>query len=134
MWSRRAVLAGAAAAAVPTGVWGEELGDVSGDIAILRDAYESLHPGLYRYATAREVGARFDALAQAWSRPQTRAEAYLSLSRFLGTVKCGHTYANFYNQSDAARVELFDARRLLPFQFAWIDERIVVLEIGRAHV
>lgn len=127
MWSRRAVLAGVAAAALPSGAWADEIGDASGDIAILRDAYETLHPGLYRYNTPREMAARFDALARAWSRPQTRGEAYLSLSRFLATVKCGHTYANFYNQSDAVRAELFDAQRLLPFQFAWIDERMVVL-------
>lgn len=127
MWSRRSVLLGAAAAALAPNAWAEELGDVSGDVAILRDAYEALHPGLYRYATPRQVSARFDALARAWSRPQTRAEAYLTLSRFLATVKCGHTYANFYNQSDAVQAELFDARRLLPFHFAWIDGRMVVL-------
>lgn len=127
MWSRRAVLAGAAAAAMPLGAWGEDLGDVSGDIAILRDAYQTLHPGLYRYATPREVDARFDALARAWARPQTRTEAYLTLSRFLATVKCGHTYANFYNQSDAVQAELFDGQRLLPLHFAWMDERMMVL-------
>lgn len=127
MWSRRAVLAGAAASALAPSAWSETLGDVSGDIAILRDAYENLHPGLYRYATPHDMGARFDALARAWSRPQTRAEAYLSLSRFLATIRCGHTYANFYNQSDAVQAELFDAQRLLPFQFAWIGGRMVVL-------
>ncbi len=127
MWSRRAVLLGAAAATMAPNAWAEPLQDVSSDIAILRDAYETLHPGLYRYNTPREMGARFDALARAWSRPQTRAEAYLSLSRFLATVKCGHTYANFYNQSEQVQAELFEAQRLLPFQFAWIDGRMVVL-------
>jgi len=121
------MLAGAAATALAPNAWAEQLGDVSGDIGILRDAYETLHPGLYRYATPAQVGRRFDALARAWSRPQTRADAYLSLSRFLATVKCGHTYANFYNQSEAVQVELFDGQRLLPFQFAWVEERIVVL-------
>jgi len=127
MWSRRSILLGAAAATLAPSAWGEELDDVSSDIAILRDAYENLHPGLYRYATPPQMGARFDALAQAWSRPQTRAEAYLSLSRFLATVKCGHTYANFYNQSDEVAAELFDAQRLLPFHFAWLGGRMVVL-------
>jgi len=127
MWSRRSLLLGAAATTIAPTAWAEELRDVSSDIAILRDAYENLHPGLYRYATPREMGARFDALARAWSRPQTRADRYLSLSRFLATVKCGHTYANFYNQSDAVQAELFDAQRLLPFHFAWLGERMVVL-------
>jgi hypothetical protein len=35
MWSRRGVLLGAAAAALAPGAWAEELGDVSGDVAIL---------------------------------------------------------------------------------------------------
>ncbi len=117
----------AAAAAVAPGASAQPLGDLSGDIAILRDAYETLHPGLYRYATPAQMSARFDALARTWSRPQTRAEAYLTLSRFLATVKCGHTYANFYNQSEAVQAELFDAQRLLPFHFVWIDGRMVVL-------
>lgn len=127
MWSRRSVLLSAGAAALTSAAWAEPLGDISSDIAILRDAYENLHPGLYRYATPRQMSVRFDALARTWSRPQTRAEAYLSLSRFLATIKCGHTYANFYNQSDAVQAALFDGQRLVPFQFAWIDERIVVL-------
>jgi hypothetical protein len=127
MWSRRAVLVGATAAAFAPSAWGENLDDISSDVAILRDAYETLHPGLYRYSTPREVSARFDALARAWSSPQSRAQAYLSLSRFLATVKCGHSYANFYNQSESVVAELFDAQRLLPFQFTWIGGRMVVL-------
>jgi hypothetical protein len=41
------------------------------------------------------MAAGFERLARAWSRPQSRGEAYLSLSRLLATVRCGHTYANF---------------------------------------
>ncbi len=128
MWSRRAVLLGVAGSAVVApGASARSRGESwAGDIAILRDAYETLHPGLYRYATPRQVSARFDALARAWARPQTQAEAYLSLSRFLATVRCGHTYANFYNQSEAVQVALFDNTRLVPFHFAWLGERMVV--------
>lgn len=120
-------MAGMGAAVATPSAWATPVTAIAGDIAILRDAYETLHPGLYRYATPRQVAARFDALEQAWSRPQTRAEAYLSLSRFLATIQCGHTYANFYNQSDAVQAELFDNKRLLPFQFVWINGRMVVL-------
>jgi hypothetical protein len=127
MWSRRRILAGVAATAIAPNAWAEEIPNAAGDIAVMRDAYETLHPGLYRYATPAQVGRRFDALARAWSRPQTRAQAYLSLSRFLATVKCGHTYANFYNQTRAVRTELFDGLNLLPFHFTWIDGRMVVL-------
>ncbi|MBL8544945.1 MAG: hypothetical protein JNL81_00690 [Hyphomonadaceae bacterium] len=127
MLTRRSFAGASAGLLFAPGAFAEPLGDISGDIAILRDAYETLHPGLYRYNTPHDMSARFDALARAWSRPQTRGEAYLSLSRFLATIKCGHTYANFYNQSEQVQGELFDAQRLLPFHFAWIDDRMVVL-------
>lgn len=131
MFTRRTVLAGAAglalapAALAQTGLRGS---DLAGDAAILREAYETLHPGLLRYNTPAQMNARFDALARDWGREQSLASAYLSLSRFLATIKCGHTYANFYNQSDAVHRELFAARDRLPFRFAWLGNRMVVTE------
>ncbi len=129
MWTRRHLIA-AAAAACTTPAWAQTTlrgADLAGDIAILREAYEALHPGLHRYVSPAEINARFDALAGAWSRDQTRAEAYLSLSRFLAGVRCGHTYANFYNQRRAVAEELFAGRNRLPFHFAWLGRRMVVL-------
>jgi C-terminal processing protease CtpA/Prc len=132
MLRRRTFLAGAAAGvcAGPAS-WADTREDargLGGDIAILREAYETLHPGLYRYATRAQMNARFEALARAWSRERSLARAYLSLSRFLATVKCGHTYANFYNQSDAVHQRLFAARDRLPFHLVWLGERMVVTE------
>lgn len=129
MWSRRHFLAGAAGLAVAPSAWGQTAlrgADLAGDIAILREAYETLHAGLYRYATPAQITARFDALAEAWRRDQTRAEAYLTLSRFLASVRCGHTYANFYNQARAVQEELFAGPTRLPFHFVWLDGRMIV--------
>lgn len=100
--------------------------DMRGDIAILRRAYELLHPGLYRYATPAEVTGRFDQLERDFSADQSRGQAYLTLSRFLGTVRCGHTYANFYNQSEDVAAELFNGANRLPFHFRWLGGRMVV--------
>jgi Peptidase family S41 len=100
--------------------------DIGGDIAILRRAYETLHPGLYRYNTPMQIAAGFANLERAWSQPQSRSDAYLSLSRFLATIRCGHTYANFYNQTRAIAEELFSGRTRLPFQFVWRDGRMIV--------
>lgn len=91
-----------------------------------------MHPGLYRYATSSETAARFDALAQDWSRDQPLASAYLLLSRFLATIRCGHTYANFYNQKSAVATALFAGPDKLPFHFRWIGERMVVTNHGGA--
>ncbi|MFZ2031696.1 MAG: S41 family peptidase [Vitreimonas sp.] len=130
MSTRRTVLLGMAAAGIAPASWAEDTlrgADLRGDIAILRDAYETLHPGLYRYATPTQMSGRFDALARAFAHDQTRAEAYLSLSRFLASVRCGHTYANFYNQRGAVREALFDPLPRLPVHFVWLGPRMVVV-------
>jgi hypothetical protein len=122
---RQALAAGLSLALLSPAAFAQKR-DFSSDISILRDAYETLHPGLYRYAAPRRVHARLDTLARAWTHTESRADAYLSLSRFLATVRCGHSYANFYNQSDAVRAELFDAAPRLPFHFIWLDERMII--------
>ena len=115
---------GAAAVSLPT----LSANDWAGDIAILRKAYSAIHPGLYRYATPGEVAARFDALEAAFAKGLDLRSAYLSLSRFLATVKCGHTYANFYNQSDKVAAALFGGRNKVPFEFRWLASKMVVTE------
>ncbi len=97
------------------------------DIAILRRAYTQLHPGLYRYATPAEIAARFDMLERDVARGLTQREAYLALSRFLATIRCGHTYANFYNQPAKTAEALFAGRNKLPFHFRWLGDRMIVL-------
>lgn len=87
------------------------------DVALLRRAYAELHPGIHRYNTPREIDARFTALDQAAAIPMTLRAFYLTLSRFLATVRCGHSYANFYNQRREIAVALFGAADRLPFDF-----------------
>lgn len=103
------------------------------DVALLRRSYEALHPGLYRYNTRAEMDGHFDRLAAAWSIGQTRGEAYLLLSRFLARVRCGHTYANFFNQDKQVSNELFAGRDKLPFHFRWIDRRMIVTDGKRVE-
>ena len=119
--SASVTLLGSACAHVPASA-------LSKDVALLRRAYETLHPGLYRYNTPSEMSGQFDRLAAAWSAWQTRAQAYVSLSRFLARVRCGHTYANFFNQSKDASTELFSGRDKLPFHFRWIGGRMIVTD------
>ncbi len=99
---------------------------IRNDILILREAYTQLHPGLYRYATPRQIDARLMLLEREWSADQSLSSAYLSLSRFLASVKCGHSYANFYNQSKAVQQQLFAEIPRIPFLFQWIDGQMVV--------
>lgn len=96
------------------------------DIVLLRRAYETLHPGLYRYSTPREMEMRWAALANAASTPTSLQSFYLSLSRFLATIRCGHTYANFYNQKSEVAAALFDTPDRLPFNFLWLHNAMIV--------
>jgi hypothetical protein len=97
-----------------------------GDIALLRQAYGALHPGLLRYSTAAAMERRFDGLARAFDTAPDLAGRYLALSRFLATLKCGHSYANFYNQPTLVQSALFEGRTRLPFRFLWLGERMIV--------
>lgn len=96
------------------------------DLSILRRAYEELHPGLYRYNSKAQMDASFEALEAELSRDLTLRQAYVALSVFLAKVKCGHTYANFYNQPEPVVAALFKGRDKVPFYFRWIDRKMIV--------
>lgn len=127
MISRRRFVGGAAGAALLASApaFAETGADWSEDIRLLRRAYEMLHPGLYRYAAPAETAARLDRLERAFAGGPTLTSAYLQLSEFLSTIQCGHTYANFYNQSDAVAAALFNGTTRLPFHFRWFGDRMV---------
>ena len=98
------------------------------DFAIMRKAYTTLHPGLYRYADAGTVEVYFDRLERDLKRNLTLAEAYLAFSKFLAKIKCGHTYCNFWNQPDLVKQELFNQADKVPFTFRLIDRRMIVTQ------
>lgn len=121
---RRTALA--AMATAPWSAVASSVSDPTGDVEILRDAFELLHPGLLRYCSPAEVRANLDRLRVRWREDATLDERYLALSRFAATVRCGHTYANFYNQSKPVAGALFERDDCLPFHFRWLDGRMVV--------
>lgn len=96
------------------------------DIDLLETAFRALHPGLSRYLTGRELAAGFLRLRRDWDTVPSIDLAYLQLARFLATIRCGHTYANFYNQKRAVADALFGRRTRLPVQFRWLGRRLVV--------
>ena len=100
-------------------------GDLRADVAVLRRAYETLHPGLYRYNTRAEMDEAFGALEAEFQRDRTLADAYLAFSVYAAKLRCGHSYANFYNQRKDVQDALFRAGRV-PFHFRWLGHRMVV--------
>ena len=97
------------------------------DLGIVVRAYRELHPGLDRYL-GRE---RFAALAAAEERrlvatAADRRALFVALARLTAAVRCGHSYPNPVNQSDATRASLLDGRDRVPFAFRWIGTDMIV--------
>ena len=101
------------------------------DLEILRHGLVDVHGGTFRYTSPNEFDERWAKLKLEFSRPRSRAEGYLLLSRFTHTLRCGHTYLNFFNQEPQVQRELFSGRDKLPFTFKWIGNRMVVMESVR---
>lgn len=99
--------------------------DWSADVAILRQAWETMHPGLYRYSTPGQITERLNALAAAWAVPATFRRRFLDLTRMTASVRCGHTYPSPYNSDDTAVAALYPDRALVPFRFVWIDGAMI---------
>lgn len=102
--------------------------DLQADEAILREAYEQLHPGLYRYNTKAQMVAAFHALHQEFAHDQSQRDAFLAFSEFAAKVRCGHTQANPVNQSKALITSLFQTQTRVPFYFEWLHGRMVVTQ------
>lgn len=120
-------MSGGLALAAATPGWARPVADDwSGDVAILRQAWETMHPGVYRYSTPAHVSERLDGLARAWAAPGTFRERFLALSRVTASIQCGHTYPSPYNGDDAMVAALYADRALVPFRFRWIDGAMVV--------
>ena len=100
--------------------------DLAGDIDLLGEIVQTLHPGLLRYNTVAQIGDGLVALKREFVAAPDLAGRYLALSRFLATLQCGHSYANFFNQSPAVASDLFERKTRLPFAFGWIGSEMVV--------
>ena len=53
---------------------------------------------------------------------------FLLFSQFTEKIKCGHTYANLYNQNGLVRERLFNGKTYLPFYFRIVGGKIIVTE------
>ncbi len=96
------------------------------DLDILEQAYKTMHAGLYRYNSPADIDLGFDGLRARLQNGATLAETYLALLEFATSIRCGHTYPNFYNQPKAVANALFNGTNRLPFEFRWLGDRMYV--------
>jgi hypothetical protein len=100
--------------------------DLQADFEIVRKSYETLHPGLYKYDDKATIDGYFEACKKALDHDQTLQEAYLNFAKLTAKFKCGHSYANFFNQEERLKKELFEGENALPVHFRLIEDRMLV--------
>ena len=94
--------------------------------AVLKRTLTAIHPGIYRYLTLEALEKEFAALAAKLDAPLTEGEFFILISQIASRLKCGHTFANPYNQDKKLKERLFDRRNYLPFYFRLIDGKMIV--------
>lgn len=106
---------------------------IAADVALFQRAYETLHPGLYRYQTPGEWADRIARLRQEAMAAATPQAFWTAFARATAAVRCGHSYVNPYNQQEAWEAFVTESRTRLPFAFRWINREMVVLAPSTVH-
>jgi hypothetical protein len=96
------------------------------DADILGQALWQLHPGVERYLDSAAFFVNLEDLKQTFNQPMSYTETFRHLSTFVATLRCGHTYANPYNQSGFIKKILLSQPDKLPFGLVWIDKRLFI--------
>ena len=96
----------------------------SGDIALLRRALETIHPGLYRYAPKAEVDAQFAQLTALARAPVPTLTFHREIARLLASIHCDHSKPEL---PDAVQAWRKTNASHLPLRFRLIEGRMIVL-------
>ena len=100
--------------------------ELAGDVNLIAETLATLHPGLLRYNAQIQIDATMTSLKRSFAGAPDLTQRFLVLSRFLSMLKCGHSYANFFNQKREVQQALFDKRSRLPFSMRWVGEGMFV--------
>ncbi len=110
----------------PSAASAAALSSLGADIDLTREILATLHPGLLRYISQLQLDASMVSLKRGFASAPDLTQRYLVLSRFLAMLKCGHSYANFFNQKTEVAQALFDKRSRLPFEMRWVGEGMFI--------
>jgi hypothetical protein len=90
---------------------------IRGDLARIDSAFRALHPALFRYHTDASWRAAV-ATVHTWAAtPRSRGDVFVAYSRLVASLRCGHTYLSFWNQSREVHRWLTDGTDKLPFEY-----------------
>lgn len=96
----------------------------SADVALLRRAMETIHPGLYRYVPKAEVDANFVRLAALARAPISTLALHREIARLVASIHCDHSKPEL-----PAAIERWRKTNAshLPLRFALIEGRMIVV-------
>ena len=93
------------------------------DVALLRRALQTIHPGLVRYTSPAEIDAAFTELEAVAAAPVTDVALWRATALLLARIHCGHTKT----EAPASVVAWRQAHpTLLPLRFRVIEGRMLV--------
>ena len=97
-------------------------GAYGGDVALLKHALQTVHPGYKRYISeARLAGAWAELEAQTAQNELEPLPFYAAVSKLLATLRCDHTKAELPES-----LKEIKKRRFLPFRFRLFNQRMFV--------
>ncbi len=101
--------------------------DLLKDFELIKTMVLEVHPGTYRYNSRESIAARLEELKQTFQTDLSYGEAYLAISKLLGSVQCDHTFASFYNQGPILKTVIHNQSNKLPLTFSWVGDKMVVV-------
>ena len=96
----------------------------SSDVALMRRALETIHPGLYRYVSKAQVDASFARLEAQAKQPISTLALHREIARMVASIHCDHSKPELpdaiakWRQTNASH---------LPLRFKLIEGRMVVV-------
>ena len=94
------------------------------DLVVLRQTLEDAHPGLYWYASKKELSACFDSVQHLLNHEMTVQEFFKTLLPLISKIRCGHTSISLPPQFGHD----FDTMQLLPLKIYCTDKKIFITQ------
>lgn len=98
------------------------------DFEILKNTLTIIHPGVYRYQSPERLEKISREFESKLNDSLPEGEFVKLISQFVSAIRCGHTFANPFNQNPLLRERIFGGKTYLPFYFRIVDGKIIVTE------
>lgn len=95
------------------------------DLAIVKSAWENIHPGLYRYNSKEQIEIYFKELDVQTNTPLEQRRFFILLSQLNIKLRCGHSFVSYYNNKRILKGNLYSSV-FLPVLYRVIEERFVI--------